>query len=168
MVELGAIRWGDMLYSLIMFIILFLLLRRYAFGPLMGIMEKRAQQIEDDLKQAEQNRAEAEQLLKEQRAELEQAKKDAQQILENARATSEKQAEEIIQAAREEVEQLKSVAQKEIEREREKAVEALRREMGTLSVLLAAKVIEKELDPEQQQQLIDQYLKEVGNQKWVQ
>ncbi|MDQ0339416.1 F-type H+-transporting ATPase subunit b [Caldalkalibacillus uzonensis] len=166
--ELGAIRWGDMIYSLLMFIVLFLLLRRYAFGPLMGVMEKRAKQIEEDLEHAKQNRAEAEKLLEQQRAELAQAKQDAKTILDNARTTSEKQADEIIRTAKEEVEQYKSVARKEIEREKEKAIEALRQEMGKLSVLLASKVIEKELDPQQQQQLIDDYLKEVGTKKWVQ
>ncbi|EGL81796.1 ATP synthase F0, B subunit [Caldalkalibacillus thermarum TA2.A1] len=168
MLELGSVRWGDMLFSLLMFIILFLLLRKYAFGPLMNVMEKRANQIEKDLEEAKRNRAEAEKLLAEQRANLEQAKKDAKTILENARNTSEKQAEEIIRAAKAEVDQYKSVARKEIEREKEKAVEALRKEMGQLSVLLASKVIEKELDPKQQQQLIDDFLKEVGTKKWVQ
>src|SRR5690606_33306666 len=124
--ELGTIRWGDMLFSLVMFIILFLLLRKYAFGPLMGVMEKRARQIEDDLENAKQNRLEAEKLLEEQRAELAQARQEAKAIIDNARTTSEKQAEEIIQAAREEVEQYKQVARQEIEREREKAIEALR------------------------------------------
>lgn len=165
---LGAIRWGDMLYSLVMFIILFLLLRKYAFGPLMGIMEKRANQIEEDLANAKKNRAEAEKLLEEQRAELAKARQEAKAILDNARTTSEKQAEEILNRARQEAEEFKQQARLEIEREREKAVEALRREVGQLSVLLASKLIEKELDEAQHQALIDHYMKEVGNKKWLQ
>lgn len=166
--ELGTIRWGDMLFSLVMFIILFLLLRKYAFGPLMGVMEKRARQIEDDLENAKQNRLEAEKLLEEQRAELAQARQEAKAIIDNARTTSEKQAEEIIQAAREEVEQYKQVARQEIEREREKAIEALRREVGQLSVLLASKMIQTELDEKRHEKLINDYLEEVGKKKWLQ
>jgi F-type H+-transporting ATPase subunit b len=165
---LGAIRWGDMLYSLIMFIILFVLLRKYAFGPLMGVMEKRARQIEDDLENAKKNRAEAEKLLEEQRAELARARQEAKTIIDHARTTSEKQAEEIIKAAREEVDQYREAARQEIEREREKAIEALRREVGQLSVLLASKVLGNELDQKRHEQLINDYLEEVGKKKWLQ
>lgn len=166
--ELGNIQWGSMIYSIIMFIILFVLLRKYAFGPLMGVMEKRANEIEESLEHAKKERETAEQLLAEQRAELEQARKDAKTILDNARVTSEKQAAEIIRTAKEETEQMKTVARKEIDREREKAIEAFRTEVGKLSILLAGKVIENEIDENKQKQLIDNYLEEVGAKKWVQ
>lgn len=162
------IEWGTMLYSLFIFIILFLLLRKFAFGPLMNIMEKRAQKIEDDLAQAEKYREEAKQYLEEQREALEQARREAQTILENARLTSEKQADEIKRLAKEEAEQLKNAAIDEINREKEQAIEALRSELGSLTVALASKVIEKELDAAKQEALIADYLKEVGTKKWVQ
>lgn len=168
MEALGDIRWGDTLFSLGAFIILFLVLRRYAFGPLMGIMEERAKNIEADLEQAKENRQEAEQLLATQRQELDIARKDADKIIDNARATSEKQAASIMQTARQEVEQIKTVARKELEREKEQAIEALRAEFGQISVLLAEKVMKKEIDDKQQEKLVNDYLKEVGNKKWVQ
>ena len=99
---------------------------------------------------------------------LEQARKDASQILENARVTSEKQAAEIIETAKQEAEQFKNVARAEMNREKEQAVEALRKEVGQLSVLLASKIIEKEIDAKQQEELLQNYLKEVGNKQWVQ
>lgn len=157
------IQWGTMLFSLIIFIILFLLLRKYAFGPVMGVMEQRANEIENNIKHAENQRAEAEKLLAEQQAALNEARKDSQTILENARLTSEKQAAEIISLAKEETEQFKKVARAEMNREKEQAVEALRAQVGSLSVMLATKVIEKELDEKQQEKLLADYLKEVGN-----
>lgn len=163
-----TIQWGTMLYSLFIFIILFLLLRKYAFGPLMNIMEQRALKIEADLTTAEKNREEAARYLEEQKQALDQARQDAQTILENARVTSEKQAEEIKRLAKEEAEQFKSVARAEINREKEQAIEALRAELGALTVALASKVIEKELDATKQEELIADYLKEVGTKKWVQ
>ncbi|WP_307394710.1 F0F1 ATP synthase subunit B [Bacillus horti] len=152
-----------MLYSLFIFILLFLLLRKFAFGPLMKVMEERQEKISADIATAEENRLEAQRLLSEQEAALEAARADAKQILDNARATSEKQAEQIIQTAKQEIEQSKKVARAEIEREKEQAVEALRAQVGSLSVMLATKVIEKELDAQQQEKLIENYLKEVGN-----
>jgi F-type H+-transporting ATPase subunit b len=159
---LKSVHWGTMLYSLFIFIILFLLLRRYAFGYLMRMMQERQDKIAEDIATAEKSRLEAQQLMKEQEAALNEARQDAQKVLENARQTSEKQAEKIISDARAEVEQFKKVARAEIEREKEQAIEALRAQVGTLSVMLATKVIEKELDEEQQQKLISDYLAEVG------
>jgi F-type H+-transporting ATPase subunit b len=149
-------------YSLLVFIVLFLLLRKFAFGHVMRLMVERQNRIEADIKKAENNRIEAEKLFADQQAALEQARKDAQKILDNARVTSEKQAAEIMELARQEGEQFKKVARAEMEREKEKAVEALRTQVGQLSVLLATKVIEKELDAAQQEKLIADYLKEVG------
>ncbi len=159
---LGPIEWGTMGYSLLVFIVLFLLLRKFAFGHVMRLMVERQNRIEADIKKAENNRIEAEKLFADQQAALEQARKDAQKILDNARVTSEKQAAEIMELARQEGEQFKKVARAEMEREKEKAVEALRTQVGQLSVLLATKVIEKELDAAQQEKLIADYLKEVG------
>lgn len=166
--EMFNIQWGTMLYSLFIFIILFLLLRKYAFGPLMNVMEERSQKIASDLEKAEQNRLDAQKYLDEQKQALDQVRQEAQTILENARLTSQKQADEILRAAREEADQFKTGAREEITREKEQAIEALRSELGSLTVALASKVIEKELDQSQQQKLIADYLKEVGTRKWVQ
>lgn len=165
---INSIQWGTALYQLAMFIILLALLRKYALKPLLGVMERRQQKIAEDLDAAEKNRAEAEKLFKEQQQLLEQARKDAAQILENARVTSEKQATEIIETAKKEAEQFKNVARAEMTREKEQAVEALRNELGQLSVLLASKIIEKEIDATQQEELMQNYLKEVGKKQWVQ
>jgi F-type H+-transporting ATPase subunit b len=157
------IQWGTVLFQLATFIILLLLLRKFALKPLMGIMIDRQEKIASDLATAEKNRLEVQELLKEQQKALDAARKDASKILENARATSEKQADEIMRTTKAEVEQLKKVARDEIKREKEQAVEALREQVGALTVMLASKVIEKELDAAQQEKLVKGYLKEVGN-----
>jgi F-type H+-transporting ATPase subunit b len=157
------IQWGTVLFQLATFIILLLLLRKFALKPLMGIMIDRQEKIASDLATAEKNRLEVQELLKEQQKALDAARKDASKILENARATSDKQAEEIMKTTKAEVEQLKKVARDEIKREKEQAVEALREQVGALTVMLASKVIEKELDAAGQEKLVKGYLKEVGN-----
>ncbi|MCY7700172.1 F0F1 ATP synthase subunit B, partial [Bacillus safensis] len=82
--------------------------------------------------------------------------------IENAKKIGEKQKEEIIQAARQESERLKESARTEIVKEKEQAVAALREQVASLSVLIASKVIEKELDEQAQEKLIQEYLKEAG------
>jgi F-type H+-transporting ATPase subunit b len=162
---INSIQWGTALYMLFVFGILLILLRKYAVGPLLGVMEERQQKIANDVATAEKNRRDAEGLIAEQKAALEAAKKDATQVLENARVTSEKSASELIKAAKDEAENIKRLARDEITREKEQAVAALRKEVGALSVMLAKKVIEKEIDEKQQEKLVADYLKEVGTTK---
>ncbi|GAB7387895.1 F0F1 ATP synthase subunit B [Bacillaceae bacterium] len=158
-----SIEWGTMLYQLVLFIILFLLLRKYAFGPLMGVMQKRQEYVESQLAAAEKNRAEAEALLEEQRNVLQQARQEAQQIVERAKKQSEAEAEKILASAQQHAERMIEEARAEIEREKEKAVAELRDQVAGLSVLLASKIIEKELNEKEQAQEIEQFLKQVGD-----
>lgn len=159
------VQWGTALYQLVVFIVLFLLLRKYALGPLVGVMEARQRKIQSDIAAAEKNRDEALKLIEEQKAELKAARQDAAKIMENARLTAEKQAEDIVSKAKEEAEQFKKNAQMDINREKEQAMSALREQVGALSVMLATKIIEKELDNNQQEKLVSDFLKEVGEAK---
>ncbi|MBP1934029.1 F-type H+-transporting ATPase subunit b [Ammoniphilus resinae] len=159
------IEWGTALYQLFIFIVLYILLRKYAFGPIMGIMEARQKKIESDIQTAEKNREDAIKLLEDQKTELSNARKDAQKIIETARLTAEKQADDLLARAKDEAEQFKKSAQTEITREKEQAMAALREQVGMLSVMIATKIIEKELDDKQQEKLVEDFLKEVGEAK---
>jgi F-type H+-transporting ATPase subunit b len=73
-----------------------------------------------------------------------------------------KQADELIRVAKEEANRLKTDAAKEIENEKNKAIADLKSQVGELSVQIASKIIEKQLDAKGQEELVDKYLKEVG------
>ncbi|CAM3344117.1 F0F1 ATP synthase subunit B [Paenibacillus lupini] len=155
--------WSSLIIQLIAFLILLYLLKRYAFGPLLGIMEQRRQYVAEQIANAETSKKEAEQQLEQQKQALQEARKEAYDIIEQARATSSKQADDIIQVAKSESTRLKDEAVKDIESEKNKAVAALREEVGGISVKIASKIIEKQVDEKSQEQLVNQYLKEVGS-----
>lgn len=157
------LNWESLVISGIAFVILYLLLKRYAFGPLFSIMEKRQQMVEEQISTAEKNRAESEKLLAEQKAAIQQAKKEAYDIIEQARISSTKEADSLLAKAKEDAERLTQDALKDIEAEKNKAVIALRSQVSALSVLIASKIIEKQVDEKSQQALVDQYLKKVGD-----
>ncbi|MFC4303512.1 F0F1 ATP synthase subunit B [Cohnella boryungensis] len=156
--------WSNFFVQLVAFIILFLLLQRFAFKPLFGIMEQRRQMVLEQMNSAEKNRAEADQFIEEQKQALQQARKEAHDIIEQARVTSSKQADDIVQSARNESSRMKEEALREIEAEKNKAVAALRAQVSGLSVLIASKIIEKQVDEQSQKELVDQYLQNVGKQ----
>ncbi|REK66543.1 MAG: ATP synthase F0 subunit B [Cohnella sp.] len=154
--------WESTVFAIAAFLILYWLLNKYAFGPLFGIMEKRRQLVAKQMESAAKNREEAERLLEEQKQALQQVRQEAAEIIGQAKTTGAKQAEEILLQARNEANRLKEEALKDIETEKNKAVSALKAQVSGLSVLIASKIIEKQVDEKTQQELVDHYLKEVG------
>ncbi|MDX8363698.1 F0F1 ATP synthase subunit B [Cytobacillus sp. IB215665] len=153
---------GDILAQLVIFLILLLLLKKFAWGPLMGIMKQREDHIANEITTAEQSSKEAQKLLEEQRQLLKDARKEAQELIEGAKKIGEEQKNDIVNAARIEAERVKESATQAIEQEKEQAIAALREQVASLSVLIASKVIEKELNEQDQEKLINDYIQEVG------
>ncbi|MFF2481285.1 F0F1 ATP synthase subunit B [Paenibacillus sp. NPDC058071] len=155
--------WSSTVITILSFLLLYWGLNKWAFGPLFAIMEKRRQLVLEQMNTAESSRKAAEANMAEQKAALEQARKEAYEIIEQARNTSTKTADEIVQAAKAEAGRVKDDALKDIESEKNKAITALRTEVGGISVKIASKIIEKQIDEKSQEQLVNQYLKEVGS-----
>lgn len=162
---LGGFHVIDMLVMLFFFIILIYLVGKFAWGPVMDMMKKREDYIANEIEQAEKNRAEAEKASKEAIERLRQTKQEAQKIIEDARTAGLKQEQDIIEAAKKEAERIKQAAQEEIQNEKEKAIQALQDQVASLSVLIASKVIEKEISAQDQEKLIEEYIKEVGEER---
>ncbi|PAQ12752.1 F0F1 ATP synthase subunit B [Bacillus sp. FJAT-42315] len=156
---------GDILFQLVMFIVLLALIKKFAWGPLMGIMQQREEHISSEIEAAEKSRVEAKKLLDETRAELKASRQEAQSIIENAKKVGDDQKNEIIAAARAEAERLKESAKMEIDQQKEQALAAVREQVASLSVLIASKVIEKELSAADQEKLINEYIKEAGEER---
>lgn len=159
-----ALYWESTVLAILAFALLYWLLNKYAFGPLFSVMEKRRQRVMEEMEKAEADRQKAEQLLAEQTEALQSARKEAYDVLEQARQTSSKQADEIIGEARAEATRLKEDAVREIESEKQKAVADLRAQVGELSVMIASKIIEEEVDAKKQEALIRDQLKQAGGQ----
>lgn len=155
--------WTSTVIAILAFLLLYWGLSKWAFGPLFGVMEKRRQLVLEQMNTAESSRKQAEQAMSEQKAALDQARKEAYEIIEQARNTSTKEADKIVLSAKSEATRLKDDALKDIESEKNKAIAALRSEVGGISVKIASKIIEKQVDEKSQEQLVNQYLKEVGS-----
>ena len=158
----GRLNLGDIIVTVLFFSILMLLLKKFAWGPLMGVMNQRAELIATEIEAAETSRLESQKLLEEQRALLKEARENAQTIVENARKSGETQREELIAAARAEVNRMKESATLEIATEKEKAVAAVREEFVSLSILAASKVLGKEISEEDNRALIEETIVKAG------
>jgi F-type H+-transporting ATPase subunit b len=160
--DIYEIEWVNAIYQIAAFLVLLLILKKYAFGPIMDMMEKREQHVADQIASAEKNRKDAEKYLAEQREAIQAAREEAKEIVENSKKMSDQQASDVLANARKEAERTKQSALAEINSEKEQAISALREQVSILSVLVATKIIEKELDEKEQEKLIQDTLKEVG------
>ncbi|KNE21539.1 ATP synthase F0F1 subunit B [Virgibacillus pantothenticus] len=158
----GGLRVIDMGIQLFFFLLLLFLVKKFAWGPVMNMMQKREEYVANEIEAAEKSRIDAEKASKEAHERLKQMKQEAQKIIEDAKEAGQKQEQEIIRAARDEANRLKESAQADIQNEKEKALQALQDKVASLSVLIATKVIEKEIDEKDQEKLIHEYIKEVG------
>lgn len=159
---LDKLNTGDILATLFFFTLLMLLLKKFAWGPLMGIMDQRAELIASEIDEAEKSRAESAKLLEEQRALLKEARTEAQAIVENAKQQGDAQRAEIMETARAEAARLKENAAAEIANEKEKAIQAVREEFVSMSILAAEKVLGKEVSEEDNRALIEETIQKAG------
>ncbi|MGT2932458.1 F0F1 ATP synthase subunit B [Streptococcus catagoni] len=143
-------------------LVLYLLLRKFAWGAISGILEERSAKIANDINKAEEARQTAEDLAKAREEELDGAKQEASQIITNAKDLGQAKGEKIVAEATEEASRLKDKAQSDIAQSQLEAVASVKGEMSDLTVLLAEKILGTKLDKDAQSQLIDSYLDDLG------
>jgi len=147
---------GLIWWTLINFAVLLVLLKKFAWRPILDALQKREEGIRSSLEQAEAARDEAARSKEECQALVDQGRREAQTIVEDARKRAGQEQTTILQQARDEADALLERAQQDIRREHDQALESLRAEVANLSIMVAGKVIGKSLDRESHQQLIDE------------
>lgn len=151
-----------MFWTLIIFLVLFFLLSRFAYPKLLGAVEAREKSLQDALDAAKRDREEAGRLLAEHRAQIEGARADAQRLIAEGRAVAEKMRTDLLEQTHREQQEMLERARREIEAEKERAIAHLRREAIDLAIAGASKVIEENLDSKRNRQLVESYLSSVG------
>jgi F-type H+-transporting ATPase subunit b len=150
-----------LLAQIISFLILVYILSKFAWKPLMGMMEQRRVFIEENLAHAEEERREADRIKAEYQEEMRTARQEAQGIIEQATRASEKRAQEIVEEARRDTEKMRAQALKDIEAEKDRAVAEVKGQIGELSIALAERLLRAQLEVSGQSALIDRFIQEV-------
>lgn len=154
--------FGLMFWTILIFIGTMLILRKFAFGPILEGVRAREQALTDAMAAAQRDRAEALRLLAEQKAALEAARAEGQRFIADGRATAEAMRNEMLEQTRLQQADLLERARKEIESEKVKAVLELRREAVDLALAGAGKLIGQKLDATSDRKLVEDYLATVG------
>lgn len=155
---LMAIRVNLMAWTLVIFLILFFLLKRLAFPAILGAVEKRERALQEALDNAKRDREEAQRLLDEHRRRIDEARGEAQRLIAEGRAVAEKMRNDLIEQTHQEQQAMLERARREIETEKDRALAQLRREAVNLAIAGAGKVIEQNLDNTKNRQLVESFL----------
>jgi F-type H+-transporting ATPase subunit b len=154
---------GEFLPMLAGFILLWVILAKFGWPVIVGMLDKRVTTISDSLERAETVRVESERLLEEQKAHLEEAKKQAAQIITDARTTGEAMRAEMSAQAQEDARLLVAKANAAIEAEKKVAIAQLQSSVADLSVSVAGRLIGQDLSDADHRRLIERYLAEAGS-----
>jgi F-type H+-transporting ATPase subunit b len=149
---------GLIIWTWIVFIALFLLLKKFAWPFILRATEERERTIQKQLVDAERLNEEANASLEKHNQLLAEAKDQAHELVTQAKSIGEKEREQLLTRAREEQEEILERAKREIDAERDRALADLRREAVDLSLAAAAKLIQSKLDDESDRKIVEQYL----------
>jgi F-type H+-transporting ATPase subunit b len=149
---------GLMIWTVVIFVLLLAVLKKVAWPAVLGAVEAREKALEDQIAEAERNRAEAAALLEEHKKLIAEAKAQAHGIIVEARTVAEKERALAMEKTKQEQEELLARARREIVAERDRALQDLRREAVDLSLAAASKLIGERLDSETDRKLVLEYL----------
>ena len=155
------INFGLMFWTLVTFVIVLVVLKKYAFGPIQDAIDARRTAIEADIDAAQSAREEAQSALAEYRQALAESRKEATKILDDARRVSEEQRKKAIAELEAEKTRLLERAKDEIDAETRNSLQTIKAQLAELTVATAEKVVRTRLDEEEQRRLIDEALADV-------
>lgn len=157
-----------MFWTLVIFVILYFLLSKFAFGPITAAVDAREKALEEAIEGAKRDREAAAKLLQEHQAKIEAARDEAQKLIADANSVAEKMRADLLDQTRKEQQDMLERARRDIGAEREKAIAQLRKEAVDLALAGAGKLIEENLESQKNRQLVESYLSSLGTLKVTQ
>lgn len=152
--------------TMIAMLVLFILLSYLLFNPARKLIQKRKDFIQGQLDEAEKAQSDALEMKSEYDEKLSRVDAEAADLLADARRKALNKEKEIVEKASEEAHQIKVRAEKEVELEKEKARDEMKQEMVQVASVMAGKFVAASMDEDKQAQLIDETLKEMGDDTW--
>lgn len=157
----------DTIVMALSMLLLFTLLSYLLFNPVRDLLEKRKQRIVDDKEAAKREKEEAIAYRTEYEQKLQEVDKEVQVILSEARKKAMKNEAAIVAEAKEEAARIIARANTEIELEKTRALDDMKQEIIAIASMMAQKVVSASIDTDIQESLIDETLKEMGENTWL-
>ncbi|GAA0224517.1 F0F1 ATP synthase subunit B [Metaclostridioides mangenotii] len=146
-------------------ILIFWIIKKLLYKPVMKIVNARESEIKADMEEGERNKAEGLALKKAYEEKVGLAKREGQEIIKQAKLRAESKSEELVNEAKQEAAHIKEKANEEIVKEKQKAMNDIKSSVSDIALLAAAKVIKQDIDKAKHEELINNFINEVGEAK---
>jgi F-type H+-transporting ATPase subunit b len=152
---------GLFIWTILTFLGLLILLRKFAWQPLLQALQNRQDSIRKSLEDADRARKELERLQQESAQIVQQARINAESIIAQGRSDAERLKEELKQSAKTEAEAILRSSEQQIELKTRQALQEIRHEVTDMAVMIASKLLERNVSKEDNLRLIDETLKQI-------
>lgn len=156
---------GLIFWTAVTFVLVLLILKKVAWGPIVTALEEREKGIQSSIDRAHGARDEAEAILRKNKELLAKADADADRIIREGKEYAEKARAEITEKAHAEAQKMISSAKDEIEQEKRRALDVLRNEVADLAVKGAEKIIKTTLDADMQKKIVDGMIQDLSTKR---
>jgi F-type H+-transporting ATPase subunit b len=153
---------GLAFWTTVTFLLLMLLLRKFAWKPILTALKQRELAIKDSLEQAEKAKEEAKKILSENEANLAKAEEESKKIIEQSKIYAENLKQQILSESKAHAKKLLDDASSEIERKKLAALDELKVQVAQIAVEAASKLIKENLNTEKNKILVQEYIKEIS------
>jgi F-type H+-transporting ATPase subunit b len=158
---------GLWVWTLATFLVMFGLLTKVAFKPIGEALDRRAKAVQQHLDDAQKEREEARKMMADYEKQISDARGEAAKIIEEARSLGDEMRKDVVEKAKAEARAAIEHARDEIERQKQKSIQDLKDTVAALSVQIASKVIEKEIDEASHRKLVDDLIRDLGRNRGV-
>ena len=147
--------------TIVLFVVFALVLSKFAWGPLLHMIEEREKGIKDAVEGAERSAAEAKDLLEKHKEMLREAGREREEIIKKALKEADVLKTDLQTKARTESEAMIGRAKEQVQREKQLAILELRQQVADHAVEAASRIVKSSLTPEAQRQLVDDFIKDL-------
>lgn len=166
MVEALGLSITEVIFAVVNFLILVGVLVKFLYKPFLSMLENRQQSIKDAFDNAEAVNRRADEKMANYEKRIANVEKEAREIIKNAKIKADTQAQDIIENAKAEAAEIKQKADKDIEREKERAIADMKEQIAMLAMMAAEKILEKDIEIEGQEFILDDIIEQAGASKW--
>lgn len=152
---------GTMIWTIITFLVLLVILRAFAWKPVLELLEQREKTIRDSLETAKRAKAEAEEHMAESREAMKKARQEMAAVIEKGQKEAERLRQELMEKAQKDAEETRKRGLEEINREKRAAVAEIRKSAADLAVAAAGRIVSASMDENAQRKLVADFLEEM-------
>ena len=157
-----SVNFWQIVISLLNLLLLFWIVKKFLFGPVKVMLDKRQQEIDDKYDLAEKAKNDAQESKETWEQKLNDAKDEADSILKTATVNASKRSDKIVAEAKEKADSIMRQAENDIILERKKSEDSIKKEIVDVSAALTEKMLNREINENDHRAIIDSFIKEIG------